>query len=92
MSIMPDFVPNKTMLKKFSHKGPEPWKIFASCVREAIAKQANFSLKENNILKERLAFDKFMNKEIDEVVLENGTIIRPKNYNKPATRTQIEPV
>ena len=38
IKIMPDFTPNAYMLEKHSDKGDEPWKIYAWCVRDAMAK------------------------------------------------------
>ena len=38
LNIMPEFIPNPTMLEMHADKGEQPWEIFAWCVRDAIAK------------------------------------------------------
>lgn len=56
LNIMPEFRPNKVMLSKHSARSGEDWKIFAECVREAIANQANLDLENRNSLKEKHAY------------------------------------
>ena len=53
LNIMPEFRPNKVMLSKHSDKSGENWKIYAECVREAIAKQSNLALENRNSHKEK---------------------------------------
>ena len=59
---MPEFTPNEHMLKKYESYGPEPWKIYAHCVRDAMSKQSGFPTKDNNSPQEKHDHWKFMNK------------------------------
>ena len=38
LHIMPEFRPTQWMLDNHKHYGDEDWKIFAECVRDAMAK------------------------------------------------------
>jgi hypothetical protein len=76
INIMPPFRPNDHMLATYSDKGKEPWEIFAWCVRDAMAKSGGF--KTSEILnREKLAFEKFMNKTVDSFTYQGKTYFDP---------------
>ena len=55
---MPIFAPNEHMAGEAEKQGREPWEIYASSVREAIAKQSGFKLDDSPI-RNKLAFADF---------------------------------
>ena len=70
--IMPDFVPNEHMLRKHADKGSDDWEIYASCVREAIAKAGGFGLSDVH-MREKMAYEEFMQKNVDCVTFNGVT-------------------
>lgn len=74
LHIMPTFVPNDYMLKKFRHMVKkedgldlaEPWEIYAWCVRDAMAAESGMKVSEMPLSK-KLAYETFMNRRSDFV-------------------------
>ena len=72
INIMPEFVPNPTMLEKHDDKGIEPWQIYAWCVRDAISKHSGIPVLDEKLsLKDKLKFEALMNGKADRVEI-NG--------------------
>jgi 1-acyl-sn-glycerol-3-phosphate acyltransferase len=64
LHIMPTFVPNDFMLKKFAHKikgdAVEPWQIYAWAVRDAMAAASGLAVSELSMHK-KIEYEDFMN-------------------------------
>lgn len=68
LHIMPTFVPNDYMLKKFAHKVAkrddlepvEPWEIYAWCVRDAMAAESGMKVSDMPLSK-KIEYENFMN-------------------------------
>ena len=73
---MPEITPNQHMLTKYKHYGPEPWRIYSSCVRELISKYSGLPMRPNNLLKEKLDYYQFMNKGIDQFTYANTVVTK----------------
>ena len=73
---MPEFTPTQWMLKTHSAKGEEPWKIYAECVREAIAVHGGFLL-ENRPIREKLLYENFIYGYKDEITIDGKTFTYP---------------
>ena len=68
------------MLENHKDKGDMDWKIYAECVRLAMARQGNLYVSHRPI-RELLAYEKFMQGKIDEVTLDGKTFF----YSKKGT-------
>ena len=77
---MPEFTPTEWMLENHKDKGDMDWKIYAECVRLAMARQGNLYVSHRPI-RELLAYEKFMQGKIDEVTLDGKTFF----YSKKGT-------
>lgn len=87
LSIMPTFSPNDYMIRKFAQKvrdaeggkEPEPWEVYAWCVRDAMAKQSGMSVSDMPMSK-KLEFEDFMNYRRNNVEYD-GVVYRPREAN-----------
>ena len=66
LHIMPKFVPNSYMLNNFASKIakegdtlPEPWEIYAWCIRDAMARESGMAVSDMP-LHEKLNYENFM--------------------------------
>ena len=73
--ILPEFTPTPWMLQHHADKDPEgtdPWKIYAWCVRDLIAKYGNIEpLDERLCLQDRLNYCSLMSGQVDKAEI-NG--------------------
>lgn len=92
MSIMPTFTPNDYMLRKFSPKvkdaeygkDPEPWEVYAWCVRDAMAKRSGMAVSDMPLSK-KLEFEDFMNYR-RHTIEHNKVVYRPRqSHSKSIT-------
>lgn len=85
LNIMPEFRPNKVMLKDFKtrtnqnrpgwparpEKTQGDWLIYASCVREAISKHSGLPLEDRNRLSDKLAFTGLVQNKLDQAAIDD---------------------
>ena len=81
MYIMPTFSPNDYMVRKFAHKvkdteDPEPWEVYAWCVRDAMSKRSGLNVSDMPMSK-KLEYEDFMNYGRPDVEY-GGVVYRPK--------------
>ena len=83
LNIMPTFQPTDYMLRTFeskisgvkdSEQGGEvqPWEIYAWCLRDAMAVSSGMGISDMPI-KNKLEFENFMNKQSNEIVINQRT-------------------
>ena len=80
LTIMPEFTPTQWMLNKHRKNQENDWEVFAQCVREAMAKYGNFTMSDMPI-KEKLAYEKFMNTSAEQYSVEGETFTLQKGGN-----------
>ena len=78
---MPEFTPNDFMLNKQANRGEEPWEIYAECVRDAMCKHGKFA-KSDRPIREKLAYEEFMNCRTDEVTIDGVQFAYPTKASK----------
>ena len=95
MTIMPMFSPNDHMLQKFaqtvkdSENGvePEPWQIYAWCVRDAMAKQSGMSVSDMPMSKKQ-EYEKFMNFKLNQVEYKD-VVYKPRHESRRCIREPL---
>lgn len=90
-TIMPEFSPTVWMLE--NHKGKsetgQDWEIFAECAREAMARYSGL-LPVNPSLKDKVAYEAFMNMEKPSVTIDGQTFTYDRNNVGSSQRLSLE--